>query len=349
MRAPVPRHRSGFGLLGLIVLLAVMAVLAGTVGPLLFREHLAAREAETRDHLEALDQGLLAFYRDTGRLPSEAEGLAALASDPGVAGWQGPYVEAGREAAARTVAMDAWNRPLAYDRAPVLSAGSAAAIIVSGGGDRQLGSGTVGGNWTVGGTPDGTAGHDDLQILVDTDGPASQMERLTRARLEAVSAAAQEYFRVNARFPDAPADLAGAWLPPEHGAAALLDGWSRPLSLTVNAAAHPPTALAASRGADGAAGTADDIALSVSSTSAGRRATMYELGIAQSALDAAPSLALTGNWPTDRVALGLDAFLDADGWGVPYAIRVATRTVLSAGPDGNLLTAADNLPGGVVP
>ena len=61
-----------------------------------------------------------------------------------------------------------------------------------------------------------------------SDGPVSQMAALTRARLEAVSAAAQEYFRVNARFPDAPADLAGAWLPPEHGAAALLDGWAGP-------------------------------------------------------------------------------------------------------------------------
>ena len=37
----------------------------------------------------AFEEGL---YADTGLLPSEPEGLAALVVDPGVSGWQGPYV-----------------------------------------------------------------------------------------------------------------------------------------------------------------------------------------------------------------------------------------------------------------
>jgi general secretion pathway protein G len=343
------KARSGFGLLGLIILLAVLAILAGTVGPLLFREFLAAREAETRAHLEALNQGLMVFYRDTGRLPTEAEGLASLVTDPGIAGWQGPYVGAGREAAADAVALDAWSRPLAYDRTPVLSAGAAAAIIVSGGGDRRLGSGTIGGLWTVGGTADGTDGHDDLQSLVDTDGAASEMEALTRARMEAISQAAQEYFRVQGRFPDALSDLAGAWLPPSPGADALADGWGLALSMAGAAAAHPPTAVVTSRGADGVAGNADDLDLGISSAAGGRRTTLYELGIAQAAVDADTSRVLTGNWAVDRAALNLDDILAGDGWGVAYGVRVSTRTVLSAGPDADYLTAADNLPAGVVP
>ncbi len=349
MQQPAPASRSGFGLLGLIVLLAVLAILAGTVGPLLFREVLAAREAETRTHLEALDQALVAFYRDVGRLPTEAEGLAALVTDPGLGGWRGPYLGSAREAAASIVNLDAWGRPLAYDRTPLLNTGAAAAIIASGGGDRRLGSGTVGATWTVGGTAAGTDGHDDLQILVDVDGALSEMEALTRVRLEAISRAAQEYFQVHGSFPAILTELNGAWLPPAVGAEALVDGWGMPLAFTVNAAARPPTALVTSRGADGLAGNGDDVQLSVSSAAAGRRATLYELAIAQARVDAQTSVELTGDWNSDRANLALDDILAADGWGVPYAVRVSTRTVVSAGPDGDTLTPADNMPAGVVP
>jgi hypothetical protein len=31
------------------------------------------------------------LYADCGRYPSEEEGLAALLTNPGVAGWRGPY------------------------------------------------------------------------------------------------------------------------------------------------------------------------------------------------------------------------------------------------------------------
>lgn len=349
MKPPARTDRTGFGLLGLVVLLAVMAILAGTVGPLLFREYVAAREAETRFHLERLDQALVAFYRDVGRLPDETEGLAALVTDPGLDGWRGPYLDGGREAAATVVALDAWSRPLAYDLAPLLDTGQAAALIASGGGDRRLGAGTVGGTWTTAGTAPGTPGHDDLLMLVDLGSAASGLEAVTRERLEAIAAAAQEHFRQQGAFPVALGDLLGAWLPPSFGADALVDGWGVPLWFTVDALARPPVASVGSRGADGQPGTADDLQLAVSSLAAGRRTTVHELAIAQSRLDAQPSLDLEGVWDLDRANLGLDGILAADGWGTPYAIRVSTRTVVSAGPDGDLMTAADNLPPGVVP
>ncbi len=349
MRPATAPDRSGFGLLGLIVLLAVMAILAGSVGPLLFRQYVAAREAETRAHLEQLDAALLAFYRDVGRLPDEAECLAALVADPGLGGWQGPYLGSGRQTAAASVALDAWDRPLAYDRSPLLDSGAAGAIIVSGGADRRLGAGTVGGTWMTGGTPAGTPGHDDLLILVDLGSAAGELEVVTRDRLEAVAAAAQEHFRLRGAFPASLADLHGEWLPPSFGAESLLDGWGVPLAYTVDGLARPPVARVASAGADGMPGTADDVQRTIESTAAGRRTTAYELGIAQSRLDAQPSLALTGAWDNDRANLGLDDILATDGWGMAYGIRVSTRTVVSGGPDGDLATPADNLPPGVVP
>lgn len=345
-----PAHdRSGFGLLGLIVLLAVLAILAGTVGPLLFREYLAAREAATRARLEEIDGALVRFYRDVGRLPDDAEGLAALVTDPGLDGWRGPYVGSGREAAAAVVGLDAWDRPLAYDHLPTLDTGQAAAIVASGGGDRRLGAGAVGGTWVTAGSPPGSDGHDDLLILVDVTGAASEMEALTRARLDAISTAAQEYFRIHAAFPATLVELDRDWLPPASGADALVDGWGMPLGFTVDAAAHPPTAVITSRGPDGAAGSADDLSLAISSAAAGRRTTAYELAIAQSRLDAQPSLELDGDWDVDRANLELDDILATDGWGLPYGIRASTRTVVSAGPDGDFAAAADNLPSGAVP
>jgi len=347
---PAPAtDRSGFGLLGLIILLAVLAILAGAVGPLLMREHVAAREAATRIHLEQLDLALVAFYRDVGRLPDETEGLAALVADPGLDGWRGPYLEGSRGTAAAEVGLDAWNRALAYDPAPQLDAGQAAALIASGGGDRRLGTGAVGGVWTTGGSPPGTPGHDDLLMLVDLGGADSGLAAVTRGRLESISAAAQEHFRLRGSFPAAPEVLLGGWLPPSFGAEALLDGWGAPLSYTVDAAARPPVAVVGSRGADGAPGTSDDLQLVIGSAAAGRRTTSYELAIAQSRLDAQPSLELEGDWNLDRANLGLDDILAADGWGVPYGIRVSTRTVVSGGPDGDLATPADNLPPGVAP
>ncbi|MBM4130397.1 hypothetical protein FJ250_05130 [bacterium] len=341
--------RSGFGLLGLIVLLAVVAILAGTVGPLLFREYVAAREAETRARLLRLDEALVAFYRDVGRLPDEAEGLAALVTDPGLGGWGGPYLEGGRGAAAAEVGLDAWNHALAYDRAPQLDTGQAAALVASGGGDGRLGIGTVGGIWTTGGTAPGTPGQDDLLVLVDLGGAASGLEAVTNERLAAISTAAQEHFRLQGSFPAALVDLLDGWLPPSFGAEALADGWGVPLSFSVDAAAHPPFAVVGSRGADGQPGTPDDLQLTIGSAAPGRRATAYELSMAQSRLDAQASLVLEGVWDLDRANLGLGDILATDGWGEPYGIRVSTRTVVSGGPDGDLATPADNLPPGVVP
>jgi hypothetical protein len=121
------------------------------------------------------------------------------------------------------------------------------------------------------------------------------------------------------------------------------------MAMTVDAAAHPPTAVVTSRGSDGEAGSGDDLELAISSAAAGRRTSLYELGIAQAAVDGDESLELTGIWETDRAALGLDDILATDGWGVAYAVRVSTRTVLSAGPDADYQTAGDNIPPGVVP
>ena len=59
-----------------------------------------------RDNLGVLRTALTVFREDCGRFPSSAEGLAALAADPGVRGWRGPYV--------RNLRPDPWGHPFLY-------------------------------------------------------------------------------------------------------------------------------------------------------------------------------------------------------------------------------------------
>src|SRR4051794_3779620 len=57
-----------------------------------------------RSDVAALSTMLDAFAADTGRYPTDAEGLAALLSPPrGIAGWRGPYVQQLRN--------DRWGHP----------------------------------------------------------------------------------------------------------------------------------------------------------------------------------------------------------------------------------------------
>ncbi|MFT5315027.1 MAG: type II secretory pathway pseudopilin PulG, partial [Candidatus Krumholzibacteriia bacterium] len=83
-------NRDGFSLYGVIIALAVISILAATLGPAAFRKMMRARESDTERELVRIEAGLVGFYADVGRFPSEAEGLAALINDPGVTGWTGP-------------------------------------------------------------------------------------------------------------------------------------------------------------------------------------------------------------------------------------------------------------------
>lgn len=337
-------HREGFSLLAVIMLLAVIAVLAGVITPMAFRHEMEARERSTRGELELIATGLQGFYADTGRLPTEGEGLAALVSDPGVGGWRGPYVAFAHEEPTAEITHDAWNRPYAYDLAPTTApADTTEALVVSGGRDRRIGSGTVGGTWNA------ADPGDDLQQLVTPARLVRQMTGATAVELEDLARAAQAYFRDHAAYPTDVATLAGDYLDAGIATDALLDEWRRTYELVADNLAVPPTLALVSRGPDGLAGGGDDIVLDVNSVIPGRARTYAELATVQAIVDANAGVALSGDWTVDRAAFGLLSVLEEDGWQNPYEERMSTRTILSAGPDGDYFTPADNIPPGVVP
>jgi len=96
-------------------------------------------------------------------------------------------------------------------------------------------------------------------------------------------------------------------------------------------------------------GTGDDLTLAVDSVVPGRKKTFYLIRIAQAMVTKESSTNLTGDWTVDRSDFGMGSALEVDGWGKAFEEAMSTRTLLSAGPDGDYLTAADNIPPGVIP
>lgn len=340
--------RGGFTLVEVVVAVAIVAILAAAVTPLAFREMTRAREDATLDELASLRQGLLDFYEDTGRFPSEAEGLGALVADPGVSGWQGPYVGGGDGLPLAEATTDAWGGTYLYDLGPVtVPAGAADVVVASGGIDGLVTFGAVGGTWTIDG-----AGDDLLSVVAA--GPVNRDKvQDCEAELKAIAEAARRYFEDSAAFPTDTSDLVDGYLDAGIDGDALEDPWRRAYEVMVDVTgANPPDFIARSWGPDRAddGGGDDDISLNVSSLPPARKATLYKLEIAQAALNLDAGLALTGNWAAaDRAALGLAGAFDTDGWGRLFQVNAGSRTVYSAGADGNAVTVADNLPAGVGP
>lgn len=346
-RSTVP-GRDGFTLIEIVIAVAIVAIMAGTIAPMVYRNMERAREEATLKELTTLRDGMLEFYDDTGRFPTELEGLTALVSDPGVSGWAGPYVGSSEGDPTVAVTTDEWGSTYQYDLDPTTNpAGVAQAVVVSAGSDRALTMGSVGGTWDL------TATGDDLHTLV----VAGPLERAkiseAQAEMDVIGAAGRRYFKDHAAFPTGTADISDSYMDPGVDGGAFVDPWHTAYQLTVdNGGLQPPDWVIRSFGPnqtdDGGGG--DDLTLNISSVPPARAATEYRLEVAQLILNQDPNLALTGNWAaTDRGALNLAAAFDNDGWGREYQLNVNSRMIFSMGPDGDAATTSDNIPVGVGP
>ncbi|MSR22518.1 MAG: type II secretion system protein GspG [Gemmatimonadetes bacterium] len=105
------RQRSGFTLLELMVVILVLALLAGLVAPQIFGRVSEARITTARTQIELLGVALDNYRLDNGFYPTTEQGLAALREkpvrDPGPSSWRGPYLR-------KEVPLDPWQRPYLY-------------------------------------------------------------------------------------------------------------------------------------------------------------------------------------------------------------------------------------------
>jgi general secretion pathway protein G len=101
------KKRKGFTLVELLVVMAIIAMLAALVGPKLFPKLGKGKQSAAKAQIELLGQALDQFRLDTGRYPNTQEGLDALSTNPGIDGWDGPYLK-------KALPNDPWGKPYNY-------------------------------------------------------------------------------------------------------------------------------------------------------------------------------------------------------------------------------------------
>lgn len=99
---------SGFTLLELLVVMVIIGLLAGYVGPKYFAQIGKSEIKTAKAQIDALGKALDQYRLDTGRYPTTEQGLAALNVPPGnEPKWQGPYLQ-------KAVPNDPWGKPYLY-------------------------------------------------------------------------------------------------------------------------------------------------------------------------------------------------------------------------------------------
>lgn len=102
------RRERGFTLFEILVVITILGLLAGLVGPRLYKHISGAKTRTAKAQVEMFGTALDAFRLDTGRFPTNEEGLKALREKPsGVENWQGPYLP-------KEIPSDPWGKPYVY-------------------------------------------------------------------------------------------------------------------------------------------------------------------------------------------------------------------------------------------
>lgn len=103
--------QAGFTLLELLVVMVIIGLLAGYVGPRYFAQIGKSEVKTTRAQIDAFEKALDQYRLDVGKYPTTEQGLNALVAKPdNEAKWAGPYLK-------KAVPNDPWGNKYVY-RAP---------------------------------------------------------------------------------------------------------------------------------------------------------------------------------------------------------------------------------------
>ncbi len=101
--------QTGFTLLELLVVLGIIAMLAGLVGPQVMKHMGESKVKAAKVQIEDLAQTLDMYKLDVGSYPTSDQGLDALIESPdGAQRWNGPYLRKSK------VPLDPWQQEYKY-------------------------------------------------------------------------------------------------------------------------------------------------------------------------------------------------------------------------------------------
>ena len=103
------KRSRGFTLVELLVVLLILGLLAGLVGPRVLKYLGGAKSDTAQLQIGEFGAGLDLYHLEVGRYPTSDEGLAALSMQPtGVNNWNGPYLKK------KEVPVDPWGKAYRY-------------------------------------------------------------------------------------------------------------------------------------------------------------------------------------------------------------------------------------------
>jgi general secretion pathway protein G len=109
MKQHTNHRQTGFTLLELLVVLGIIAMLAGLVGPQVMKHMGESKVKAAKVQIEDLAQTLDMYKLDVGGYPTSEQGLNALIENPGdIQRWNGPYLRKSK------VPLDPWQQEYKY-------------------------------------------------------------------------------------------------------------------------------------------------------------------------------------------------------------------------------------------
>ncbi|NOX97696.1 MAG: prepilin-type N-terminal cleavage/methylation domain-containing protein [Nitrospirae bacterium] len=225
----------GFSLIEVVVMVAILALMAGIAIPLIGTSLRIKGKEATREEMGNIETAINMYYQDTTELPST---LADLNTDPGVSGWDGPYMTTQPN---DDYTKDAWQKSYYYDPSYDTTGGSTPNSILL---------------YSYGhnGQDDSNSGtsldyNNDLIRVISYNMIRERKERV-RDELDKVNAAAEEYDNVPGNsYPTQISDLVPAYI----GVTYQSDEWGN------NYVKKTGANQFISIGPDGTQDTADDI------------------------------------------------------------------------------------------
>jgi len=95
----------GFTLVELLLVLVILALIAGLVLPGIIGKAESAKAKAASSQISRISMSVESYYLDTGNVPSSLEELVNKPS--GTSGWNGPYIK-------NSLLKDPWGKPYKY-------------------------------------------------------------------------------------------------------------------------------------------------------------------------------------------------------------------------------------------